>query len=186
MVFAVVMLSSSAALAGNVRSASPWGAALNLHLGLGGQFSRDKDHGGDSDASPTMGVTPALEYRLGTTVSLGGEWMFAWIKEADYDGSRSKLWVPALRGRLSFPVTRELDLGAMLAVGLGILMPAKGDTEVALPAYHFGFGGAYRLNQAAQAYVDAGYMSASFMEDAFSYSSKFETFLITIGLVAGL
>jgi hypothetical protein len=173
---------------------APFGASLAFHLGLGGEFSRD---GHNSSASPTLGVTPVLERRLGSNFAFGFEWMFLWVKDTGSDRSeaRSKLWAPQVRARISFPVWEKLRVGAMLGLGLGLFFAPKddGDFNLGLPSYRFGFGGDYPINDQVRVFADLGYMGISYkglipstktLGQTEEVDSSFGTVLFTSGLMA--
>ncbi|MBM4321728.1 MAG: hypothetical protein FJ125_17775 [Deltaproteobacteria bacterium] len=176
---------------GDVASAAPYGASLAFHLGLGGEFDRD---GQTTAASPTLGVTPVLERRLGPNFALGFEWQFLWVREErSSPGSRWKLWCPHLRGRISFPIWEELEVGAMLGVGVGLFFADKeeGGFTLAFPSYRFAFGGSYPVNPQVKVFADFGYQGVSYSGERQLLNGKSEevpselgTLLLTAGLMA--
>lgn len=163
--------------------AGSWSGSMGFQIGVMGEYEVDVDAPDNTfDASPTLGITPVLEYNLGSNFAVGAEWMFLWIKASDSDGDRDKLWIPHLRARISFPVHPQVEVGAMIGVGMGILLPDKGDDDVALPSYRFAFGGTYEINPQVKAFADVGYLGTTFRRDD---NVDFGTALLTAGLLAG-
>lgn len=169
--------------AGDAKDSAAWGASLALHLGLGGSYDVD---GKSTDAAATLGVTPVLERRLGPNFAVGFEWMFLWTKADDYDGNRTKVWAPHLRARIGFPVYPKVEVGALLAIGLGVVMPDEGDTEIAVPSYRFAFGGSYQFNDQVRAFADLGYLSMTWGQSVLDrdIDVTFSTVLLSAGLMA--
>jgi len=170
---------------GDTSSGGSWGASLLLQLGLGGSFDFD---GGSDDASPTLGVTPVFERRFGPNFALGGEWMFLWVKSSDSDEDRDKLWLPHLRARIAFPVYKNVEVGAMLGLGVGIYLGRDevGGNAFVFPSYRFAFGGSYAINPAVKAFADFGYLSAAFTQEIAGkdIDTEFSTLLLSVGLMA--
>lgn len=182
---------AAAAGSGGDAASAPFGASLAFHLGLGGQFDRD---GRTSDASPTLGVTPVLERRLGPNFAFGAEWQFLWVRDDELDGqARWKLWCPQLRGRISFPIWEGLEVGGMLAIGLGLFFAdeEEGGFALALPSYRFAFGGSWPINPQVRVFADLGYQAITYTGErrqpdgkTEEVDSAFGTLLLTTGLMA--
>ena len=143
--------------------------------------------GQDVDASPTLGITPAFEYKLGEVVALGGEWMFLWVAAEEAD-ERRLIMSPHLRVRMSFPVYDKVTFDAVLAGGMAIWPEDSDEANSALGATRFGwslrfsFGGSYAFNETVAVFANLGYLTTTTYGD--DVTATYDSMLIGIGMRA--
>lgn len=156
--------------------------AIEFGLGVADTLSRDGD---DNDQGRTLMITPAIETELGSVVSVGGEYMFAWFVDDPDDAERHLVMSPHARIRMSFPLVSALTFDGMLGVGPTIwtgLDGARGpvaDTRFGWSLrFNFGFG--YAINRTVAIFANAGYYTTT------TYGDDLEATYSTVPLGLGL
>ena len=193
----VLMFSTIAAAQDSEKEASPAPdtksgglvGSLEFNLGFGDGFTYKIDGLPNSnvDASPTLGITPSLEKKLGSLVGLGAELMFLWAGAENID-SRSLVTSLHLRLRMSFPVYKGFTFDGILGAGPSVWFEDSDQDSSNTNNNRFGlsvrfaFGAGYAFNDAVAASINLGYYFSNTWGD--DVSASLDSVLLSVGLRA--
>lgn len=158
--------------------------SLELQGGTFGLFNLNDSF---TKASPTLGVTPAFEWKLSKYFALGAESMFVWIKSVKARHPRF-VWNPHLRGRILFDVKNIFTVDVTLALGLTLwpendsedkLDPEIGGTRVGW-SLRAAFGLTYPFKKRFAFFGNLGYMASTSYGNGIS--ATHDTMLLSLGI----
>ncbi|MBU0552765.1 outer membrane beta-barrel protein [Myxococcota bacterium] len=162
--------------------------SMEFLLGMGSGFEAKPDSGPTfkGDMGATLGITPAIEKLMGSSVAVGGEWMFLWFNPDEGDAESRLIMSPHLRARMSFPIVNKVTADAMIGIGPTFWTTQEGGDSGGMNDWRmgwslrFGFGASYAINKGVAAFTQLGYYTST------SFGDDLEANLNTVPLSVGL
>ena len=160
---------------------------LGFSVGLGGTLEQEFDVAqdpSDEPMSPSLTISPWMETQLNEMGHVGGELHLMWIRPSAVDSFRFTAH-PAVRTRLSFPISGKTTFDGVFAIGPSLwfstdeLTGSVADTRFGF-AVRFGFGIAHPINRKVSAYTNLGYFRSTTYGG--SSTTAFDHMPIFIGL----